>query len=115
MIVGTVLASLAMVVIMQLSQAQPAQAGTFGFCENVELPGNGSSCVTSGVVLTYEDYGWGDNHSVCVKISPYNWTLACSGGPGQGVYSGTIEENYGYAYIENHAAGSNRVHGVYFN
>ena len=87
---------------------------SIGFCDGVTLGGYGG-CNNPSPVLTYQAYGWGENHSVCVWLNPYNPTRACSGGPNQGVYSGTIATNYAYPYIENNAAGDNRVHGVYFN
>jgi hypothetical protein len=92
----------------------PAQAtaGTFGFCENQLLAG-GQGCV-GGQALMYQDYGWGDNHSVCVQLEPETASRRCSGGAEQGVYSGSLEEWYWYPTIENNASGSNRVHGVYF-
>lgn len=114
-LVATTLCLFAVVVVLALAQASTARAGSVGFCEGVTLPGAGSQCNNPSAVLTYQAYGWGENHSVCVWLNPYNGTRACSGGPNQGVYSGTITPNYAYPYIENNAAGANRVHGVYFN
>lgn len=62
----------------------------------------------------YQTYGWGDQHSVCVDIRPWSGVRRCSSGPGAGVYSGEIPGGYGgTAWIENNAAGSNYVHGIY--
>jgi hypothetical protein len=103
-----------MALVLQLAHASRAQAGTFGFCEGVTLGGFGECNNGIAVSHVYQDYGWGDNHSVCVALHPgTGW--ACSGGPGQGVYSGEISgEGASVPAIENNAAGSNRVHGVYF-
>lgn len=93
--------------------AAPANAGTFGFCGNVQLPGGGF-CQTGNFVSTYQAFGWGDQHSVCVSLRPLAFTQACSGGPTQGVYSGQISQQFVQPVITNNAAGANFVHGVYF-
>jgi hypothetical protein len=115
-LVAAGLAVLVAALAIQLSHASQAEAGTVGFCENVNLGGY-QFCSTGYVVNTYQDYGWGDNHSVCVSLGGRTWTTACSGGPGQGVYSGALTEAPFLAepFITNNAAGANRVHAVYFN
>jgi hypothetical protein len=97
----------------QLGHATTADAAVYGFCENVQLGQNGY-CAGSTTGL-YQDYGWGDQHSVCIDIRPWPNVRRCSSGPGAGVYSGEIPpNNAGLPWIENNAAGSNYVHGVYF-
>jgi hypothetical protein len=93
--------------------APKAGAAVYGFCENVHVGGYGP-CQEVTARRTYQDYGWGDLHSVCVSLPPQSGTERCSGGPGAGVYSGTIEYNYVFPLIKNNAAGDNYLHGVYF-
>jgi hypothetical protein len=100
----------------QLSRPGEAQAGTHGFCENVVLPARNGYCL-GGPVNMYQAYGWGENASVCVTAEPYSSTTRCSGGPNQGVYSGTIppESQTAVPWIRNNAGVANRVHGIYLN
>lgn len=121
-VVAVFAAILAVFAALQLTQVNQAQANTLspdavhGFCENVQLGGNGYCAgPTTGM---YQTYGWGDQHSVCVDIRPWSGVRRCSSGPGAGVYSGEIPpseigENTGTAWIENNAAGANYVHGVW--
>lgn len=95
-----------------LIHSASANAGVFGFC-NVNLPGYGA-CETGTWVGAYQDYGWGENHSVCVWLRPFNGGRHCSGGPNQGVYSDALPSDVAVIpRIENNAAGANLVHGVY--
>jgi hypothetical protein len=95
----------------QLGRAADANAAVYGFCENVHLGGN-ATCEEGGDT-TYQAYAWGDDHSVCVGLAPAGLER-CSGGAGQGVYSGE-PENYTvfFPYVKNNAAGENWVHGDY--
>jgi hypothetical protein len=112
------LAIVVAVLVGQAGHAPPAKAAAVGFCGGVVL-GQWGNCSTGGSVRTYQDYGWGDQHSVCVLLAPYNaQTTACSGGPGQGVYSGQLPPEVGEnatPFIANNAPGANTVHGVYLN
>lgn len=101
------------VLAVQLGNTSKADAAVYGFCENVHLGGYGV-CQEGVIRNTYQAFAWGDQHSVCVGLAPLGWTQACSGGPEQGVYSGSAEYTGYYPYVENHAAGANWVHGVYF-
>lgn len=101
------------VLAIQLAHTQGANAAVYGYCENVHL-GGGGTCQEGIVRNTYQAYAWGDQHSVCVGLAPLSWTQACSGGPGQGVYSGIAEYTGYYPYVANNAAGDNWVHGVFF-
>jgi hypothetical protein len=67
------------------------------------------------LVYVNQAYGWGDQHSVCVGIEPFdNWSWNCSSGPGSGVYSAKLNEAMNaWPAIKNHAAGTNTVHGIY--
>lgn len=107
-------AAVAALLCVLLIHSAPAKAEVFGFCGNVQLPGNGS-CEAGSWVSTHQDYGWGDNHSVCVWLRPFNGGERCSGGPNQGVYSEQLSEDVVLRpVIVNNAAGANYVHGVYF-
>lgn len=89
---------------------KPAEANWAGFC-NVTV-GSWAGC-TGG--LFYEDtvYGWGDQHSVCVGAPGFEETVRrCSSGPGVGVYSAKFGPLTWYPHIENHAAGTNTLHGI---
>lgn len=99
----------------QLSKPGEANAGTYGYCENVVLGPHGY-CL-GGTVRMYQAYGYGENASVCVAAEPYSGTNRCSGGPNQGVYSGTVppEQETAVPWIRNNAGVSNRVHGIYLN
>lgn len=110
---GLACACLAMICFLQLGNASVAKAGVAEFCGNVYEPGYGI-CEEYTYPRTDQDYGWGDEHSVCVGLRPLT-VEACSGGPGQGVYSGKLPEFLNAdPWIANHAAGYNYVHGVYF-
>jgi hypothetical protein len=87
-----------------------AQAGVGNFCNPTTLTGF-QWCQGPGQVLT-QVYGWGDQHSVCVKIN--GGEKRCSGGPGAGVYSPAYPPLYAFPLIQNNAAGNNTVHGVVF-
>ena len=96
----------------QLGRAADANAGVYSFCGNVHLGGN-ATCEEGGDT-TYQAYAWGDDHSVCVGLAPAWSVERCSGGPGQGVYSGEPESySVFYPYVKNNASGENWVHGDY--
>jgi hypothetical protein len=89
-----------------------AEAGTSGYCGNVTLGGYGGC--TGSFRSLYAVFGWGDQHSVCVRTVQVGVTT-CSGGAGQGTY-----DNFGFTFggepqIFNNAAGNNTVHGVSYN
>ena len=99
---------------IQLGGAPAAEAGTHGFCENVYLSAGNNGCV-SGPFITYQAFAYGDVGSVCVQLEPFYATRRCSGGPSQGVYSGTMEQSYYYPTIENNIARGNYAHGIYLD
>ena len=105
-ILGAIIAT-----VMLLSLPSTAGAATSPYCNNVTLGGyaecNGAARGLNGV------YGWGDQHSVCVRAAANAW-WSCSGGPSQGVYQGS-GCYYQYPYISNNAWGANTVHGVAYN
>ena len=103
------------VLAMALSSTPKADAAVYGFCENVHVGGTGYCQMTvPSEKGTYQDYGWGDLHSVCVSLAPFSETQRCSGGAGEGVYSGTLGYGSYYPTVTNHAEGDNYLHGVYF-
>lgn len=112
-------ATLAVTTAVLLGSPTSAQASTSPYCNN-QLLGGYEGCVGAPRML-YATFGWGDDHSVCVSASQYAQGYpalgngpACSSGPGSGVFwepGGGITA-YLYPYIQNHAAGANRVHGV---
>jgi hypothetical protein len=111
----TSLAGLLCVAAMLFGSTPKADAAVYGFCENVHVGGTGYCQMTvPSVNGTYQDYGWGDLHSVCVSLAPLSWSQRCSGGPGQGVYSGTVPYGSYYPTVTNNAEGDNYLHGVYF-
>lgn len=82
------------------------------YCSNIWLGGwetNSYRC-EGGARTLHAEYGWGDQHSVCVA-NVFNPAM-CSSGPGVGVYN-PVEGNY-WQYtapiIANNAPGSNFVH-----
>jgi hypothetical protein len=111
----TSIVGLLCVIAILLGGAPKADAAVYGFCENVHVGGYGTCQMTvPSANGTYQDYGWGDLHSVCVLLGPFGDTQRCSGGPGQGVYSGTLPYGSYYPAVTNNAAGDNYLHGVYF-
>lgn len=86
----------------------PANASTSEYCPNVTLGGFGT-CNAAPRTL-YAVLGWGDQHAVCVGALQGGGS-ACSNNPGEGAYSPTTTA-YTTPWIQNRAAGSNRVHGV---
>lgn len=109
-----VIALVASLASLVLCMAGPgtASASWANYCNPVTL-GGWQGC--NGTVRTLnQTYGWGDQHSVCVGIAGLEFAVKrCSSGPGAGVYSGKTNEAIGATpHIENHAAGTNTVHGV---
>jgi hypothetical protein len=96
-----------------LSGPEAANAAWANFCNPVTL-GGWAGCNSSAPSNINQVFGWGDQHSVCVGIPGLEYAVKrCSSGPGAGVYSGQLNEAItAYAHIENHAAGSNTVHGI---
>jgi hypothetical protein len=108
----TSLAGMMCVIAMLFGGVPKANAEVYGFCENVLLGQNGY-CGGPATGM-YQDYGWGDQHSVCVDIRPWPGVRRCSSGAGAGVYSGEISKGTGGTpWIENNAPGENYVHGIY--
>lgn len=94
-----------------LGHAEKAQANWANFCNPVTVGGwegcNGDPFFEDTV------YGWGDQHSVCVGAPGLESSVKrCSSGPGAGVYSAKFGPLTWYSHIENHAAGTNTLHGV---
>ncbi len=89
-----------------------ATASWSGYCENNKLNGH-ELCVGASRVL-HGEFGWGDQHSVCVKNT--HDTEMCSSGPEAGVYnpidSSSIFWISAQPWIINNAAGWNYVHGL---
>jgi hypothetical protein len=107
-------AAVAVLLCLILSVASPsgAKAETItGYCNN-QVKGAFETCWGEARTL-FRVYGYGDQHSVCVGTSAYTYS-ACSGGPGKGVYAPVGYTAWLYPWIQNNAAGSNRVHGVAF-
>jgi len=98
---------------ISLTGPKAANAAWYNFCSPVTL-GGWQGCNSSRAYYINQVYGWGDQHSVCVGMPGLEFAIKrCSSGPEEGVYSGkTNEALNSYAHIENHAAGSNTVHGV---
>jgi hypothetical protein len=112
-LLAAIAATLVSVAALEASEPTTADAAVVGFC-NAGVGGY-EGCL-GNVSFLYQTYGWGDQHSVCVAVQNYNnGTTRCSGGAGQGVYSGTVEQNYWYPVMKNNAPGSNQLHGVYLN
>jgi hypothetical protein len=62
----------------------------------------------------YADFGWGDQHGVCLFAdfnNGYPYPQSCSGGPGEGVYFAMGYTEVKWPVIENRAGGANFVHG----
>lgn len=83
------------------------------YCNNQTLGGSASgNAYCYGAYRTlHAEYGWGDQHSVCV-FDMYN-AGRCSSGPGAGVYNPTDASVYWVNVapaIYNNAAGWNVVH-----
>jgi hypothetical protein len=88
-----------------------ANAASTPFCNPVTV---GAYVGCNGpLIYLNQVYGWGDQHSVCVGIAGLEFAVKrCSSGPGAGVYSGTAGAMQYTPHIENHAAGTNTLHGV---
>lgn len=82
------------------------------YCNNIWLGGwetNSYRCEGAPRTL-HAEYGWGEQHSVCVA-NLFNSAM-CSSGPGVGVYNPVEGEYWQYSspIIANNAPGSNLVH-----
>jgi FG-GAP-like repeat len=100
--------------VFTLASAGPAQANgefRFGGCWGKVLGGYGFCGSYPWAANIEEVSGSGENHSVCVGVQSVGSRM-CSSGPLQGVYNFTPEGHFGFPYIENNAAGSNKVYAV---
>jgi hypothetical protein len=102
-------------VMLLFTVTSSAKAGERNFCYGVTLPpkNQNGQCNTAGswgeYWYAYIDavYGSGDQHSVCVGLTPKGaGTSMCSTGPSQGVYNNTMNGALGFPFVENNATGS---------
>lgn len=90
-----------------------AEASWSNFCNPITV-GGWQGCNGSARYM-HQVYGWGDQHSVCVGAAGLEDTVRrCSSGPGAGVYTPIFGPLTWYPHIDNHAAGTNTLHGITF-
>jgi uncharacterized membrane protein len=112
--------ALLMAMLWIVSTAPSAQASERHYCYGVTLGAQYSptaQCNTAGgwgeTWYGYIDavYGSGDQHSVCVGVTPKAGKSMCSTGPGQGIYNDTMKGALGFPYIENNASSPTKAYG----
>jgi hypothetical protein len=84
------------------------------FCDGQWVAGWPSWCFGASRTI-YADYGWGDQHIVCLLATGDNGVQygnrSCSAGPGKGVYNALGITDYLHPTIENMGGWANFVHG----
>jgi len=103
--------ALVVTAMLGLAAADSARAnGEFDFCYGKTLAGNTKCSASPSAGYIQAVYGVGNDHSVCVGVDSVGVKM-CSSGPGKAVLNESFGKGFGFPYIENNAAGSNKVYG----
>ena len=106
--------------LMLLPASLAHAGGTFEFFPGKTLAGHAKYVENYWGNYLYEVAGSGVSHSVCTGAVIGATEIGhemCSSGPGQGVYNTSMNDAFGFPYIENNAAGSTVATGsaIYVN
>jgi len=103
--------AIALLATLLIGSPQAAHAAESPYCGGISVP---PKQYCNGVARTFNaEYGTGNQGSVCVGSGAGG--VACSGGPGQGVYKPVGQWIYAEPWIFNNLPGQwNVVHGIAF-